>query len=242
MRADELAVAMSEWPERRDREGESRWEAFRSRVLMMLENEQERLRLVGTQNFTLRDHPPRIASMEWIRDVARDAVEDRVDALVAEGSSEAARRVLHAVLANLSLVASLFASSEDLRLAAAERLVAFAYRLAELGDLDSAAAYVAPHVAFIQSKVARGYQTTDQALDLIARATHHTENPPSEVEGKDRERRAGDKTDEPRSTARNEPRRSREEGPLKSTKRRRIWRMRATLVLKVRLDESIRGY
>jgi hypothetical protein len=180
-RADAWAVAMSEWSPRRDAEGESRWEEFRERVFRPLERWQRRLDLDTTTNADAARDLVTFSPVAWSTEVALDRVEARLEELLGEGREEAARRTLRRVIARLSgRVAG--GADDQARIDAAERLVGLAYRLAELGDPDSAAAFVAPHLELLIEKVGRGYTMTDQALELVARARRLAPAEPSAEE------------------------------------------------------------
>jgi hypothetical protein len=166
LRADEWAIAMSEWLPRRDLEGESRWTEFRNRVFLALEAEQKKLGLEDTQNGYV---PPAVfknSSFAWNRRVALEDVSERVNALLLEGRDEAARRTLREALVEVSREMETISGAAGASVSAANWLMTFASRLAELQDLDSAAAFVAPHLTFlIDNGVA-----TNQALQLLANA------------------------------------------------------------------------
>jgi hypothetical protein len=160
-RADEWARSMSEWAPARDRDGEARWSDFRQRVFQRLEAEQDRLGLSGTTNPRVKKDEIMPLAVSW----TSDADEGQIDLWVAVGLDERARR---------AIVSDLDRASEEIDAGttdsekAAERLVERAERLAELGDLDSAAAAIAPHVAFIYEKLDSRHRQS--ASEICARA------------------------------------------------------------------------
>lgn len=60
-------------------------------------------------------------------------------------------------------------------------LVTIAVRLAELGDIETAAAWVAPILPRLEREYSRGYQTTDDAVKIVALARQAA--PPARDEG-----------------------------------------------------------
>lgn len=168
MRTDEWARSMSEWTSPRDRDGEKRWIEFRTNVLVPFMYTQILFGFDQSTNASL-ERPldtPRFAG--WSQQVPLSDVASRVDDLIAEGRVERARRVLHNALGTLSGRAS--TGDADERSTTVELLVSHAQKLAALGDLTSAAAYVAPFAPYLVKDVGRAYAVTADALELLARA------------------------------------------------------------------------
>ena len=165
-RLDEWAVAFSEWPEERDREGEQRWADFRRSVLLPLEQHQARLELSRSENPQLSDWIVRESpEVGWAIDVTPAQLDEWVRDRVAEGRTEAARRSLRLAADNLSDFEKRPTAGEE-----AARLVDLARQIAALGDPATAAALVAPRLRSIE-RVARAQgdeATVQTAHDLCA--------------------------------------------------------------------------
>ncbi len=166
-RADEWAVAMSEWSAARDFEGEARWVEFRKRVFRPLDAAQRTLALDRSENVSVSpglEDDPQVA---WSIEVPPASIDARVAEMLAAGRDEAARRTLRVCARRLS--ARIDSGAPAYGITEVERLVALASRLAELGDADSAAAFVAPYLSMLQRSYAGG-AVAAAALQLIAQS------------------------------------------------------------------------
>jgi hypothetical protein len=161
LRFERWAEAMAEWSESgMDADGMTAWSEYRSRVFSPLIREQTRLAAPGEEAETAESTAPPNESALSAEEDARQ--------LAAQGRTGAARARLRAEVQ--SRFEAIRPQPGSDWVGEAEELVRLCTVLADLGDVDSAAAYVAPLMGDIASQVGTQYQMYADAASIVARA------------------------------------------------------------------------
>ena len=147
-RLDRWADTMAEWPSERDVIGEQTWAAYGDRVFRSLAADQSRL---GVQ-LVFEPSPSTVAASGAAVYEAAKNLELPTHELVEEGRAGAARRLATATIASQRRDLS-YASDWD---RPAVALVQSCIVLANLGDTDTAAAYLAPVLVRLKARLKSG--------------------------------------------------------------------------------------
>jgi hypothetical protein len=161
-RIEQWAEAMSEWPETgQDIEGEAEWRAYGWRVFKPLSARQATLAVpeIVPQSYWGASSPTVIGQVKPF-----DELRDEVNGLKAQGRIGGARRL--AAVAASRLYAALSQPGETW-VSNAEQLVTTCQLIADIGDVDLAAAYVAPIRPRVAREIKDGASFPLEALDEI---------------------------------------------------------------------------
>lgn len=184
-RFDSWVDQMREWNEgQSDASKDDEWAATAERLFGRLAAEQERVIVSGGVGQFEPEHLELEVGLKPIAEGEEVPVAERIERLVAEGRIAAARQLALAE-AKVAEAYRLYRINPDAVdwLASIETLVERCLTLMELGNVDAAAAIVAPVIPALTAKYGRsGYKVVSDALAIVARARQG--GPGGEEEGR----------------------------------------------------------
>ncbi|BFU89492.1 MAG: hypothetical protein NTAFB01_06790 [Nitrospira sp.] len=167
-RLDHWANQMSEWAERgHDARGEEEWHAYSQHVFRPLAEHQIRLGLREP-----RDHMRHVE-----RKVEEESIERTPDQLLAEGRVGAAYKHVISDARMRDMLLTRHEANQQQWHAAAEELIQDCELLAALGDVDSAAAYLAPLLDQIYKGLGRESSAAKRAANIIKLSRTEAQKP-----------------------------------------------------------------